>query len=182
MAGAAMGRKKSAGQLPIDREGGAAHGSEREWITDWQRTRVIAQDGQRRGGQACVIAGRHAACGKQGGQQLADAAAIIADDRFPQRHGLQHGAAEGLRLLGKGANERAHGHDLADVRAVAEKGDVPVDAERVDEPAEFVEIRAFFRVSVPGDEAVGRDALRFQGGDEVEKILMAFQPGDAAGE
>ncbi len=115
-------------------------------------------------------------------EQLADSAAVVADDGAAEGEGFEDGETEGLWLLGERHDDVAHGHELAQVAAVAEKDYVVGDAEVVGLPLEPLQVSLFFLVGVTGDQAADGLAGLFQLFDELEKVAMSLQSRDPARE
>jgi hypothetical protein len=128
--------------------------------------------------QYCRIAKRDFSRWKNRIQKLSHPAAIVSQHGFPDRHSLQHGAPEGLRLLRERADDIGNAHDFADVAAVTEKSDILRQTHLREQRFQFGEVILLLRMRISGDQAVNVTALLLEGSDQPEKITVPLEPGD----
>jgi len=105
---------------------------------------------------------------------------VVTDHRDAEAQGLQGGASEGLRDLREAQHEVRGGHDLTQIRAMAEGAHMFIEPAGTHLGLERRE--SLGPIRAPGEEAVGRYAALPQRRDEGEKVILSLARQDAGGQ
>ena len=155
------------------------HVTEKEAIFTTREYSSVVHAGKQLG-DLNALSYRHFTCRKERIQLLMHAAMVIAGNWFANGQCLQRDSSKGLWVGGEGNHHIRDSHDLAEVVAVADEGDVVCETGVFDGLLDlFMEVE-FLGVWAAGYEAVGGDAFFFEPSDDLNKVEMPLPSGDAA--